>query len=119
MADAKGASRTETSVDEEKARMEKRLAERERRRRLQPLFEELLCMSDQGFIELMLSAAEEKAGIRYSDSEYSSAWGNLDLTVPLLGIWGDFKDDFKSRVEAGSSRYEKVTDVFSDLTVGG
>ncbi len=111
------------SVEEVNKRKDEKMAEkalaRERRRRLLPLFEELLGMGNQEFVELMLSAAEGKAGIRHEHSEDISAWGNLDLTEPLEDVWSDFKREFEARIEPGTSRYERVADAFSDFEVNG
>ena len=111
------------SVEEASKRKDEKMAERaqarERRRRLLPLFEELLVMSEHEFIELMLSAAEQKAGICYEGSEDMSAWSNLDLTGPLEGVWSDLKDRFEFGIEAGTSRHERVSDVFTEFKVNG
>lgn len=111
------------SVEEVNKRKDEKMAEkalaRERRRRLLPLFEELLGMGNQEFVELMLSAAEGKAGIRHEHSEDMSAWGNLDLTEPLEDVWSDFKRGFEARIESGINQYEKVADAFSDFEVHG
>jgi hypothetical protein len=100
-----------------RSRKEERARARARRRRLVPFFEELLDMSDGEFIELMLSAADKKASIRFDGDEDTSAWGKLDLTGPLEGVWSSLKEAFEFSVSADTSCDELVNDDFTRLKI--